>query len=77
MQDIDLKTDTLKITVSEIADSIHTISKSISESVAGVSDTSDNMQILVADMKNINMQMNENKGIASELKHETEIFAKL
>lgn len=77
IQEIDNKTDTLKITVSEIADSIHTISKSISESVAGVSGTSDNMQILVADMKNIDTQMNENKGIAMELKHETEIFTKL
>lgn len=77
MHEIAGKTDTLKITVSEIADAIHTISKSIDESVAGLNGTSGNMQVLAADMNNIHMQMDENKGIASGLRHETEIFTKL
>lgn len=77
MQEFDVKTDTLKESVSEIADSIHTISLAIEEGVVGVSGTAENMQILVSDMDSINTQMGENKGIASELKQETEVFTKL
>lgn len=77
MQEIAAKTDTLKMSVSEIADSIRTINTSIGESVAGVSGASENMQVLAADMNNINSQMDENKGIATELKQETEIFTNL
>lgn len=77
MQEFDVKTDTLKESVSEIAESIHTISVAIDEGVTGVSGTAENMQVLVADMDSINAQMSENKGIASKLKHETEIFTKL
>lgn len=77
MQEFDVKTDTLKESVSEIAESIHTISVAIDEGVIGVSGTAENMQVLVADMDSINAQMSENKGIASKLKHETEIFTKL
>ncbi len=77
MQEFDVKTDTLKESVAEIADSIHTISVAIDEGVSGVSGTAENMQVLVTDMENINVQMSENKGIATKLKHETEIFTKL
>jgi len=77
MGEFSKKTDSLKISVSEIAESIHTISLAIDEGVAGVSGTAENMQILVSDMDNINCQMDENKGIASELKQETSIFTKL
>ena len=72
-----MKTDSLEIAVAEIADSIHTISIAIDEGVTGVSGTAENMQVLVTDMDSINTQMGENKGIASKLKHETEIFTKL
>ena len=77
MQEFAVKTDSLKESVSEIAESIHTISLAIDEGVSGVSGTAENMQILVSDMDNINSQMSENKGIATELKHETEIFTRL
>lgn len=77
MQEFAVKTDSLKESVSEIAESIHTISLAIDEGVSGVSGTAENMQILVSDMDNINSQMGENKGIATELKHETEIFTRL
>lgn len=77
MQEFDVRTSTLEQSVAEIADSIHTISIAIDEGVAGVTGTAENMQILVTDMANINTQMGENKGIASKLKHETEIFTKL
>lgn len=77
MQEFDAKTDTLKGSVAEITESIHTISLAIDEGVTGVSGTAENMQILVSDMDNINTQMGENKGIATKLKYETEIFTKL
>ncbi len=77
MQEFKMKTDSLEIAVAEIADSIHTISIAIDEGVTGVSGTAENMQVLVTDMDSINTQMGENKGIASKLKHETEIFTKL
>lgn len=77
MQEIDTKTDTLKISVSEIADSIRTITDSIGESVEGISGASENMQTLAADMDNVHAQMDENQEIAFALKCETEIFSKL
>lgn len=77
MDEFSVKTDSLTVTVSEIANSIQTISMAIEEGVTGVTGTAQNMQILVSDMDNINNQMGENKGIATDLKHETEIFIKL
>ncbi len=77
MQEIAEKTDTLRCSVLEIADSIRTIRISIAESVDRISGASENMQVLAADMEQIHAQMDENKGIASRLKHETEIFVKL
>ncbi len=77
IQEITGKTDTLKETISEIAGAIHTISQAIHEGVDGVTGTAENMQVLVMDMNNIHTQMDENKGIATKLKHETEIFTKL
>jgi methyl-accepting chemotaxis protein len=71
------KTDNLKDSVSEIAKSIQTISLAIDDGVTGVSGTAENMQILVGDMETISSQMDENKGIASQLKKETAIFKKL
>lgn len=77
MHEIACKTDTLKTAVSEIAEAIHTISRAIEESAAGLNGTSGNMQVLEADMHNIQMQMDENKEIACGLRRETEIFTRL
>lgn len=77
MQDFAVKTDNLKESVAEIARSISTISLAIDDGVSGVAGTAENMQILVADMDAINRQMDENKGIAQQLKKETLIFKKL
>ena len=77
MQDFAVKTDNLKESVAEIAKSISTISLAIDDGVSGVTGTAENMQILVADMDSINRQMDENKGIAQQLKKETSIFRKL
>lgn len=77
MGDFTQKTDRLKNSISEIAESIRTISTAIDEGVTGVSGTAENMQLLASDMDSINNQMGENKGIATELKNETSIFTKL
>lgn len=77
MEEFTGMTDNLKFSVSEIAESIHSISTAIDEGVAGVTGTAENMQILVSDMDNINTQMGQNKGIATELKNETSIFTRL
>lgn len=71
------KTDTLKESVSEIARSIQTISLAIDDGVSGVNGTAENMQVLATDMERIHKQMDENKGIALQLKKETSIFKQL
>lgn len=77
MQDFAVKTDSLRESVAEIAKSISTIRLAIDDGVSGVTGTAENMQILVADMDAINRQMDENEGIAQQLKKETSIFKKL
>lgn len=71
------KTDTLKESVSSIARSIQTISLAIDDGVSGVNGTAENMQVLATDMERIHKQMDENKGIALQLKKETSIFKQL
>lgn len=71
------KTDGLKKTMTEIADSINTIAHAIEEGVKGVSSAADSTQVLVGDMESITHHMDENQHIAADLKKETEIFKKL
>ena len=77
MDEFSLKTDDLKNSMTEIADSIQTITFAINESVKGIGSAADSTQILVGDMENITCHMNENQQIASDLKKETEVFKKL
>lgn len=77
MRDFAEKTDSLKGSVSEIARSIQTISLAIDDGVSGVNGTAENMQLLATDMERIHKQMDENKGIAMQLKKETSIFKQL
>lgn len=77
MDEFSLKTDDLKNSMTEIADSIQTITFAINESVKGIGSAADSTQILVGDMENITGHMNENQQIASDLKKETEVFKKL
>ena len=71
------KTDLLKKSMDEIANSINTISHAINEGVNGVVSAADSTQVLVADMDNISKRMDENYEIAGDLKKETAIFIKL
>jgi len=71
------KTDLLKQTMENIADSINTIANAIEEGVNGVSSAADSTQGLVGDMEDITHHMDENQAIAASLKRETEIFVRL
>ncbi len=77
MGDFTEKTDVLKKTMAEIADSINTIAHAIEEGVKGVSNAADSTQVLVGDMEDITRHMDENQHIAADLKRETEVFKKL
>jgi len=77
MGDFTEKTDVLKKTMAEIADSINTIVHAIEEGVKGVSSAADSTQVLVGDMEDITRHMDENQHIAADLKRETEVFKKL
>ena len=74
MNDFSQKTDSLKDVVSEIAESITTISSAIDEGVKGVSGAADSTQSLVSDMDNISTKMDENTRIANDLQNETSVF---
>ena len=76
MGDFTEKTDVLKKTMAEIADSINTIAHAIEEGVKGVSSAADSTQVLVGDMEDITRHMDENQHIAADLKRETEVFKK-
>ena len=77
MGDFTEKTEVLKKTMAEIADSINTIAHAIEEGVKGVSSAADSTQVLVGDMEDITRHMDENPHIAADLKRETEVFKKL
>lgn len=77
MGDFTEKTEVLKKTMAEIADSINTIAHAIEEGVKGVSSAADSTQVLVDDMEDITRHMDENQHIAADLKRETEVFKKL
>lgn len=77
MGDFTEKTEVLKKTMAEIADSINTIAHAIEEGVKGVSSAADITQVLVGDMEDITRHMDENQHIAADLKRETEVFKKL
>lgn len=71
------KTDMLKQTMEEIAESINAIANAIEEGVNGVSSAANSTQGLVSDMEDITHHMDDNQSIAASLKRETEIFVKL
>lgn len=77
MGDFTEKTEVLKKTMAEIADSINTIAHAVEEGVKGVSSAADSTQVLVGDMEDITRHMDENQHIAADLKRETEVFKKL
>ena len=71
------KTDSLKATMEQIAQSIDSISQAIDDGVNGVSSTAENMQSLVSEVDDVTDKMEENQKIASALKKETTVFVNL
>ena len=71
------KTDGLKATMAQIAQSIDSISQAIDDGVNGVSSTAENMQTLATEVDDVNGKMEENQKIASSLKEETTVFVNL
>ncbi|MQN02360.1 MAG: methyl-accepting chemotaxis protein [Lachnospiraceae bacterium] len=74
MVDFAASTAELKRTANEIADSIGSISTSISEGAQGVTGAANSTQDLVNDMDSITQRMDENQKIAKNLKDETSVF---
>jgi methyl-accepting chemotaxis protein len=71
------KTESLKRSFDEIADSISSITNAIGEGVKGVNNAASSTQDLVNDMDKIKTRMDDNKRIAGELDNETAIFTKI
>ena len=74
MTDFAASTAELQHTAKEIADSISSISTSISEGAQGVTGAANSTQTLVNDMDSITQRMDENQRIAKNLKDETSVF---
>ena len=77
MNEFAQSTNELQNLTSEIADSIGSISHSITEGAQGVSGAADSTQVLVNDMDSITQRMDENQRIAKDLKDETSIFTNI
>lgn len=77
MGQFEMRTDALKVSVSEIADAINSISISIDEGIGGVASTSENLNEIATDIENISKEIEHNREIAGVLKKETEVFASL
>lgn len=77
MSQFETRTDALKVSVSEIANSINFISTSIDEGIGGVASTSGSLHELATDIDNISKEIEHNREIAGILKKETEVFINL
>lgn len=77
MDEFNEKVTLLKNSITEIAASIALITKTIDESVSGISGVADSAQSLVRDMKDITARMDTNQEIVEDLNRETMAFANL
>lgn len=71
------KTGSLRVSISDIADSLNTISRALNDGVEGVSGVAESTQMLVGDMETILKRMDENQKISEQLSQETAMFVKL
>ncbi len=69
------RTDRLRNSMTEIADSIESITKAIDDGASGISGVADSTKSLVEDMADITDRMDTNRGIVDELKKQMEVFA--
>lgn len=63
--------------MTEIADSIESITKAIDDSASGITGVADSAKSLVGDMEDITGRMDTNQSIVEELKKQMEVFADL
>lgn len=71
------RTDRLRNSMSEIADSIGSITRAIDEGAAGITGVADSTKSLVEDMTDITNRMDINREIVEDLKKQMEVFADL
>ena len=69
------RTDRLRNSMIEIADSIESITKAIDEGAAGITGVAGSTQSLVGDMADITERMDINREIVEELKKQMKVFA--
>lgn len=69
------RTDRLRNSMTEIADSIESITKAIDDGASGISGVADSTKSLVDDMADITGRMDTNREIVEELKKQMELFA--
>ena len=69
------RTDRLRSSMIEIADSIGSITKAIDEGAAGITGVADSTKSLVSDMADIADRMDINREIVEELKKQMEVFS--
>ena len=77
MDEFNDKTMRLQNSMTEIADSIGSITKAMDDSAAGISRVAGSTQHLVSDMADITGKMDVNQEVAGELSRETVSFANL
>ena len=69
------RTDRLRNSMTEIADSIESITKAIDDGAAGINGVADSTKSLVGDMADITGRVDTNREIVEELKKQMEVFA--
>lgn len=69
------RTDRLKNSMNEIADSIESITKAIDDGASGITGVADSTKSLVENMADITGRMDTNREIVEELKKQMEVFA--
>ena len=71
------RADRLRHSMTEIADSIGSITKAIDEGAAGITGVAGSTKSLVEDMADITGRMDTNREIVEDLKKQMEVFANL
>lgn len=74
MEEFHQRTESLRNSMSEIADSIGAITKAIDEGAGGIAGMADNTKSLAGDMEDISIRMGVNQDVVQELEKETVFF---
>ena len=77
MDEFHERTERLRKSMSEIADSVSTITKAIDEGAKGIVGVADNTRDLAVDMEDITQQMGLNQEVVEGLEKETVVFDNL